>query len=62
MTGIYDEFMTEHERRCVYDKTWSRLMDEWGEAHRRRDTAAMDALWRAIKARAVELGGDDDGG
>ena len=60
MSGIYDQFMTERERRCVYDRTWTRLDDEWMAASLRKDTAAMDALWAAMQARAVELGGDDD--
>jgi hypothetical protein len=62
MSGIYDQFMTERERRCVYDRTWTRLQDEWTVAYLRKDTAAMDALWEAMQAREAELMGDDDGG
>ena len=62
MTGIYDQFMTEHERRLVYDAEWTRLDDEWTAAYLRKDTAAQDAAWAALKAREAELGGDDDGG
>ena len=62
MTGIYDKFMTENERRCVYDRIWTRLNDQWTAAYLRKDTAAMDALWEAMQARAAELGGDDNDG
>ncbi len=43
MTGIYDEFMTETERRCAHDAEWTRRMDVWLAAWRRKDTAATDA-------------------
>ena len=62
MTGIYDEFMTETERLCAHDAEWTRRMDVWLAAWRRKDTAATDAAWRAMRAREAELMEDDDGG
>lgn len=61
MTGIYDKFMTEIERRCVYGTVWTRLDDEWTAAYLRKDVAAMDAAWAALKTREAGLGGEDDG-
>ena len=62
MTGIYDKFMTERERRCAYDAEWTRRMEVWLAAWRRKDTAATDAAWRAMRAREAELMGGEDGG
>lgn len=62
MTGIYDSDMTERERRLVYDAKWCRLQDALGEAHLKRDDAAMDRLWRAIEAREADLMGGNDVG
>ena len=62
MSGIYDEFMTERERRCAHDKIWTLHMDVWLAAWRRKDTAATDAAWRAMRAREAELMGGEDGG
>ncbi len=61
MSGIYDSTMTEIERRCVYDEIWTRRMDEWIAAYRRKDTTGTDAAWEALKAREAELVGDSDG-